>query len=292
MKTQNHVATSIMIGLTFVAFSQLSWGQSEIKIVSPSITENAEGNLPLGGGGSFRTHFRYPAADFLSLSESHQTISGLAWRPDEDNMLFTPVSGPARILLSTIPTDQPLSLTYEDNLTFGDATEVFDGTLTWPTDDMGPGPRDWQFMVEFNRGTFNYDPSQGDLLMEWNPTEDWNEVDTWLIDGQMLENGQVLNNVTAVVNPDPFAEEALFAVPVPALPATQFTFIPLPPGIIDNPGLDNPGLGGRLPPGLRNGLPPQSHHSKPIPEPASIVLLLFGCSITSFLRRGSLASLR
>jgi hypothetical protein len=200
-------------------------------------------------------------------------------------MISAPGSGPVRVLLSTIPTDQPLSLNYADNLAFGAATEVFNGTLTWVTDDMGPGPRDWDFVVEFNRGVFNYDPSQGDLLMEWNPLEDWDEVDTWLIDGQTLASGEVLNDITGVVNPDPLAEEALFPIPVPALGATKFTFISLPPGIIDNPGLDNPGLGGKLPPGLRDGLPPESRHASSIPEPASVTLLLIGCSIGFLLRR-------
>ena len=45
----------------------------------------------------------------------------------------------------------------------------------------------------------------------------------------------------------------------------------LPPGILDNPGLN-----GRIPPGLKNGLPSASHHS--VPEPSSVLLLL-GCSI-------------
>lgn len=57
----------------------------------------------------------------------------------------------------------------------------------------------------------------------------------------------------------------------------------LPPGIADNPGLDNPGLRGKLPPGLRDGLPSRSHHS--VPEPASAALLLLACSISFLVRR-------
>lgn len=53
----------------------------------------------------------------------------------------------------------------------------------------------------------------------------------------------------------------------------------LPPGIVDNPGLD-----GRIPPGLRDGLPPQSHHHA-VPEPTSAALALLGCSICLWLRR-------
>jgi hypothetical protein len=53
----------------------------------------------------------------------------------------------------------------------------------------------------------------------------------------------------------------------------------LPPGIVDNPGLD-----GRIPPGLRDGLPPQSHHHA-VPEPTSAALALLGCCISLLLRR-------
>jgi hypothetical protein len=52
----------------------------------------------------------------------------------------------------------------------------------------------------------------------------------------------------------------------------------LPPGILDNPGLD-----GFIPPGLRNGLPASSHHA--VPEPTSAVLSLLGCSFLCFVRR-------
>lgn len=53
----------------------------------------------------------------------------------------------------------------------------------------------------------------------------------------------------------------------------------LPPGIVDNPGLD-----GRIPPGLSNGLPPESHHHA-VPEPTSAALLLLGCGIGFWVRR-------
>jgi hypothetical protein len=51
----------------------------------------------------------------------------------------------------------------------------------------------------------------------------------------------------------------------------------LPPGIIDNPGLD-----GRIPPGLSNGLPTKARHA--VPEPTAAALLLLGISIWPVLR--------
>jgi len=52
----------------------------------------------------------------------------------------------------------------------------------------------------------------------------------------------------------------------------------LPPGIVNNPGLD-----GRIPPGLENGLPRGARHA--VPEPTSAALSLLGCSICCFWRR-------
>ena len=52
----------------------------------------------------------------------------------------------------------------------------------------------------------------------------------------------------------------------------------LPPGAINNPGLD-----GELPPGLRRGLPLQSHHA--VPETTTGLSLLLGCSLWVLARR-------
>jgi hypothetical protein len=51
----------------------------------------------------------------------------------------------------------------------------------------------------------------------------------------------------------------------------------LPPGIVDNPGLD-----GRIPPGLKDGLPPRG--PRPAPEPASIAIALSGLSVWVLVR--------
>ena len=58
----------------------------------------------------------------------------------------------------------------------------------------------------------------------------------------------------------------------------------LPPGMIGNPGIDNSGLDGQLPSGLRDGLPLTSRHHA-VPEPASATLILLGCSICLFTKR-------
>ena len=98
--------------------------------MSPSITENAEGNFALGGGGSFQDALTTPLP--LACCPSRVT---------SDDLRLCLAAGPRQYVIctrfwtrqssiTTIPTDQPLSLDYADNFTFGDVTEVFDGTLT------------------------------------------------------------------------------------------------------------------------------------------------------------------
>ena len=56
----------------------------------------------------------------------------------------------------------------------------------------------------------------------------------------------------------------------------SFRAASLPPGIVGNPGLD-----GRIPPGLKGGLPATSHA---VPEPTSAALSLLGCCILCLAR--------
>ena len=82
-----------------------------------------------------------------------------------------------------------------------------------------------------------------------------------------------------------FEQGTLLREPPATTPAIEGDVVGLPPGIEGNPGLvDNPGLGGKLPPGLRGGLPSQSHHSA-VPEPTSALLLLIGSFVFLVKRR-------
>ncbi len=209
-----------MIAAVFLALSQVTWGQNEFNIVSPSDLGGVEANSSVNGGAAGRVHFLYPAVDFLSLPESHRIITGLSWRPDQSNSFTDPVSGPARFLLSTTAADG-LSTTFANNIG-DDETLVFDGTVTWQTDTSGPGPRDFDFVVQFDE-PFSYDPSQGrNLLLEFVPTADWDNVGNWQIDAQINNSG----NITSVAG-GPSASVAT-AVRRDSYWPTQFTFVPEP----------------------------------------------------------------
>ena len=217
MRSNRFVGRLFMIAAIFVACSRVSWG-AEINIVSPSEAADVEGNEFPTGGGSARVQLLYPAADFMSLPESHRTIVGLSWRPDQSNTFTDPISGPARFLLSTTAADE-LNNVFANNVG-DDETLVFEGTLTWQTDDTGPGPRDFDFVVPFNE-PFTYDPSQGkNLLVEFVAPVDWDNVGNWKADRQSTDK------TTLVATNTPSASVA--TVSRSSLMVTQFTFVPEP----------------------------------------------------------------
>lgn len=148
-------------------------------------------------------------------------------------------------------------------------------------------PRNFDFVVPFDP-PFTYDPSRGNLLVDFLAPENWDVLGQPQIDAHI--NFTPGGPITLIGSFDTTADTTALDLAAPALWSTQFTFISLPPGLIDNPGLDNPGLDGRLPPGQRDGLPRQSRHARPVPEPASVTLFLLGCCIGCLARRYSLRS--
>ena len=215
------VFMSYVTCVVLVAQLQVSWGQNRINIVSPSELAEVEGNNVQDAGHAGRAQFLYPASDFMSVPESHRIITGLAWRPDQSNTFTSPVSGPARILLSTTAVDD-LSTTFANNIG-DDETLVFEGTLTWQTDASGPGPRAFDYSVQFDK-PFRYDPRQGqNLLLEFVPTADWDNVGNWQIDAEINTAG----NITLVGTGNPSASTATGASRDSHWP-TQFTFVPEP----------------------------------------------------------------
>jgi hypothetical protein len=140
----------------------------------PPGLENTEGSNSLGShsppASGFRMQDRYLASEFSSLPNGQGVLVGLAWRPDRT------VRGPREILcadskiwLSTNESESgdSLSRTFGHNVG-ADQTLVYSGDLLLETDGSGPsaGPRGLDYVVEFD-SRFNYDPSQGDLLVDW-----------------------------------------------------------------------------------------------------------------------------
>ena len=158
----------------------------------------------------------------MSLPESHRTIVGLSWRPDQSNTFTDPISGPGRFLLSTTDADS-LSPVFANNIG-DDETLVFEGTYNLQTADTGPGPRDFDFVYTFDE-PFTYDPSQGkNLLVDFIPTADANHVGNWQLDGQSTDA------TTWVAAGEPSATEAI--VSRQRLMVTQFTFVPEPSTVV------------------------------------------------------------
>lgn len=219
MRTRVVVETVICLVGVAAIFHSASPSHAEMTIVSPSSLADTEGNGSTAGGSGQQTRdqFLFPASDFASLPESHRTIVAMAWRPDGPNGLMDPVSGPAQLRLSTTSADS-LSTVFAENLA-SDETLVFDGTVTWQTNNQPPeNPRNFDFEILFET-PFTYDPGQGNLLLEFVAPMAWDRVGDWAIDAHTMPSG----NITFVGTPDPLAEFATnFASG--SFP-TQFTFV-------------------------------------------------------------------
>ena len=190
----------------------------EIQIVSPSETADVEGDESVPGAGTaVRVQFFYPAADFMTLPSSHRTITSLAFRPDESNAFADPVSGPLSIRLSTTDANE-LSETFAANIG-DDETVVFDRIITWQTEDFGPGPRDFDYIIPFDT-PFSYDPTQGrNLVLDFLAPSNWDNVGNWVIDRQATARFSEMGSLDL---------SAMSGFRFQRLWPTQFTFIPEP----------------------------------------------------------------
>ena len=211
---------AVGMSIVIMVFSTpVSWGQNVINVVSPAELEGVEGNRSAGGGPVGKLQFLYFADDFLSLPASHRTITGFAWRPDGDDSFTMPVSGPAQFRLSTTDANG-LRSTFAENIG-NDETLVFDGMLTWQDHTSGAGPRDFEFFVPFDN-PFHYDPSSGNLLMEFVSPARWDNVRNWNVDEQAQDTGPI----TAVATGDLTAAIASFSHR--AIWPAEFRFVPEP----------------------------------------------------------------
>ena len=257
-------------------------------IVAPSGFEDTDGNvnyLPFGFSfpkgpppdfppwpeprDGFRGQELYPASAFESLGPG-QLITSLAWRPDisVNDDVRTAWENLTLNLSTTTRDAGSLSTTFAENYGSGGFTEVFSGNMEFQTegDPRGDGlPHEFDYVVEFHTPYF-YDPREGNLLVELIAT--FGEESPWIwMDGVF---GTEDSGIVFALSAD--AEEE--AIPLPGIDIMQFTAISVPPGIVGNPGLK-----GRIPRGLQDGLPPKSRAGYAVPEPSSVALLLLGCGI-------------
>lgn len=214
--------TSLVTCLAVGSLARQSLGQSEIYVVSPSELEHVEGNRGVAGGragpGGAKYQGLYFAEDYMSLPDTHRIMTGLAWRPDGNNSYTNPVTGSARFVLSTTDADG-LSSTFADNLG-DDTTVVFDGTLTWQDASVGSVPRDFDFYVPFDV-PFAFDPTDGNLVLEFVAPTDWDNVGNWHVDGREFFTG----NVTAVAGG---VSSSVASIAHRTIFVAQFEFVPEP----------------------------------------------------------------
>lgn len=213
----SHRTTMQLAALVVLVANQQIRG-AEMSVVSPSSADGREGDKSSTFGGPgvapIRIQQLYPSSDFITLPDSHRTITGLAWRQDKSTAVTEVISVPGiEISLSTTTADM-LSQTFAENLG-GDETLVFNGDLVWQTDSTGSGPREFDFFVPFDT-PFVYDPTEGrNLVIDFIALEDPSHV------FQMDE--QTIGPLSSVVDLSvgPFAN-LVFDTVYP----TRFTFVP------------------------------------------------------------------
>jgi hypothetical protein len=145
----------------------------EIAIVFPAEYENTEapgaataGDVILDG---YRMQGIFDSSIFASLPASHQTLTGIYMRPD--GLIGTANSISYRRLTFKLSTTSvtPTNLKRVFAANVGpDEAVVYDGPISFTTANTGPrgGPKDFDIAYQFQT-PFQYDPTQGNLLMDW-----------------------------------------------------------------------------------------------------------------------------
>ena len=178
-----------------VAASSPSMGQ-EVKIVVPNSLESVEGDVDgTTESTPFRIQILAPSSEFIALPETHRTIIGVSFRPDQT------ITGPRTSTMDdslwrlSTTSNAELDPVFDQNVG-GDVTTVLNSSVTVSTDATGPaeGPRGFDYFVEFDT-PFVYDPDAGNLL-----------VDVVSLSGQSPTlNEDFDSSVAAIWNSDPSA---------------------------------------------------------------------------------------
>jgi hypothetical protein len=159
----------ILIAMIVGAMSPCASGATS-KIVTPPLLATVEGNsFATPEAVPRRIQFLIPASDFAGLSESHGRLVSFNFRADTGlTQPFDWSSSDSQIWMSTT-SKSALTLTNTfDNNHGADKALVHDGQISFPLLGTGPpqGPRDIADGPELQM-PFNYDPSAGNLLIEW-----------------------------------------------------------------------------------------------------------------------------
>lgn len=161
----------IILQFLFVlASAGLAWAQTQI--VVPGGLENVEGNSSVAepfNSTSFRVQQVFDASQFAIPAGMVARIDGISFRIDgastEDVVLF--FGGSSISLSTTLRGPDELSPVFVDNRG-ADATSIYHGGLSLGgVVQPGASPQPFhETILSFGAGTFFYDPSRGNLLLE------------------------------------------------------------------------------------------------------------------------------
>jgi hypothetical protein len=217
-----------MMRITLVVLLALVLGgqaTAETAIVVPNAYENTEAPDGVAGGSGFQNGYRiqgiFDASVFVSLPGTQQTMTGFYMRPDGLLGTENSTSWPHFTLKMSTTEVTPATLSNEFAANAGeDELIVYDGSITFTTANIGPsgGPKEFDIAYEFQT-PFHYDPSQGNLLMDWYVEGPADLVGDDRIDGP--------TGIVAWV----FSEDRNASLGEPAgtgTPVIKFTFVPEP----------------------------------------------------------------
>lgn len=162
-----------MLSMLFIIAGLAEFSAEAATLVVPPDFVAADGNSvyadtpPPSSGCRFQEI--YTSDYFTNLISQRGLVVQMACRPDHVvTASRTVVLRAYELRLSTTQRGPgSLSSRFEDNLG-ADTTLVFSGDLTWFTQGTGPaqGPRPFDYVIPFQQ-PFLYDPSKGNLLVEW-----------------------------------------------------------------------------------------------------------------------------
>jgi hypothetical protein len=156
------------LSVTVVAALVVRASGDVIKVISPSSAESVDGDLMVAPDSQARRlQFLFPAADFSGLPASHRLIVSWNFRADQTQTEPANLSFPDSEIWMSTTTRDALTEVYDNN--HGpNKTLVHTGPLSFPLLGTGPpqGPRDFAAGMPL-QAPFFYDPSQGNLVVEW-----------------------------------------------------------------------------------------------------------------------------
>ena len=190
-------------------------------VVVPNAQATSDGNTSAttpAGRALVRYMQIHDASQFGVLS-GPSLLTQFAWRPDATVGQSGPRTVTLRLYASTTRRSvSDLSLTFADN-TGPNNTLVFDGTLTWTTENL-PGPGNTrQFDILFPLTTpFLYDPAAGNLLLDFQQDADGPAITLDRVSGNSITRQVVAPGSTTAATAQFRGDSQV----------TQFTFAPPP----------------------------------------------------------------